>query len=66
LFPVPDHPCEVKIRQARPPARFSTTPAGIHRLPPQLGEHTSEVLRELGYGQAEIDSLVEKKAVGVA
>ena len=30
-----------------------------------LGEHTREVLREVGYAEAEIDGLVERKAVGV-
>ena len=66
LFQELDHPTEGKIRQARPPARFSASPAGIHRLAPRLGEHTREVLREVGYAEAEIDGLVEKKAVGVA
>ena len=64
MFPELDHPTEGKIRQARPPARFSESPAGIHRLPPRLGEHTREVLREVGYGDEEIEKLVEGKAVG--
>ncbi|MBS0640441.1 MAG: CoA transferase [Proteobacteria bacterium] len=63
LFEELDHPTEGKIRQARPPARFSASPAGIHRLPPRLGEHTREILREAGYGGEEIDSLVASKAV---
>ena len=66
MFPELDHPTEGKIRQARPPARFSASPAGVHRLAPRLGEHTREVLREAGYAQTEIDSLIEKKAVGAA
>jgi crotonobetainyl-CoA:carnitine CoA-transferase CaiB-like acyl-CoA transferase len=65
MFPELDHPTEGKIRQARPPTRFSASPAAIRRMAPRLGEHTNEVLREVGYTRAEIDSLVEKKAVGV-
>lgn len=64
MFPELDHPTEGKIRQARPPARFSASPAGIHRMAPRLGEHTAEVLREAGYSQEDIDELIEKKAVG--
>ena len=65
MFPELDHPTEGKIRQARPPARFSESPAGIHRMPPRLGEHTREILREAGYAQEEIESLARKKAIGV-
>lgn len=66
LFQEIDHPTEGKIRQARPSARFSESPAAIRRLPPRLGEHTEEVLRDAGYSDAEITSLVERKAVGVS
>ncbi|MBM3622437.1 MAG: CoA transferase [Alphaproteobacteria bacterium] len=64
LFVDIDHPTEGKIRQARPYARFSETPASMHRLTPQLGEHTRDVLREAGYGEAEIAALIDSKAVG--
>jgi alpha-methylacyl-CoA racemase len=30
---------------------------------PQVGEHSRAVLRELGYSEAEIDALIEAKAV---
>jgi len=64
LFQELDHPSEGMIRQARPPTRFSASPASVHRLAPQLGEHTCEVLRELGYNEAELEGLVVRKAVG--
>ena len=66
LFQEIDHPTEGKILQARPPVRFSESPAGIRRLPPHLGEHTKEVLREAGYTDAEVEALLSNKAVRAA
>ena len=34
-------------RAMKPSIEFSKTPAGIHRDPPAIGEHTDEVLAEL-------------------
>jgi crotonobetainyl-CoA:carnitine CoA-transferase CaiB-like acyl-CoA transferase len=42
-----DHRTAGRLRQARPAARFSKTPAGIRRGAPLLGEHTAEILAEL-------------------
>jgi crotonobetainyl-CoA:carnitine CoA-transferase CaiB-like acyl-CoA transferase len=61
-----DHPSEGKIRQARPAARFSETPAEIHRMPPRLGEHSRAVLREAGFTDEDVASMIEKKAVGIS
>ena len=43
--------------------RLSKTPGGIRHRAPQLGEHTEEVLRELGYNDQEISELREKEVV---
>lgn len=64
LFQRLEHPTEGTIQQARPPARFSESPAAIRRLPPRLGEHTREVLAEAGYSDAEIDTLLGAGAIG--
>ena len=66
MFEELDHPTEGTLVQARPPTRFSASPAGIHRLPPRLGEHTREILREVGYNDAEIDGLRQANAIGAA
>jgi len=44
-----DWPDVGHVRQPRPAARFSSTPAHIGGQAPRLGAHTSEVLAELGY-----------------
>ncbi len=66
LFQKLEHPTEGTIQQARPPARFSESPAAIRRLPPRLGEHTREILAEVGYSQADIEALIGAKAIGEA
>ena len=55
-----------RIRQARPAARFSKTPAGLQRSAPMLGEHTREALIDLGYSDADIDRLLADGVAGVA
>ena len=52
------------IRQARPAARFSKTPAEKPRPAPELGQHNNEILSELGFTKAEIDNLSESKIIG--
>lgn len=58
-----DHPHAGKLRQARPAARFESTPTEIRRGGPLLGEHSYELLSELGYSEAEIDGMVEAGAI---
>ena len=64
------HPCESgragffqgKIRVPGIPPTFSRTPASIRRLQPRLGEHSVEVLREVGLDPAEIERLLSQGA----
>ena len=60
-----EHPHAGRVRQARNAARFEGTPAE-HRLgAPHLGEHTRELMRELGYSSAQVDRLRDQQAVAV-
>jgi formyl-CoA transferase len=43
-----EHPSEGTLRLPASPIEMSATPPAISRLPPRLGEHTAEVLREFG------------------
>jgi crotonobetainyl-CoA:carnitine CoA-transferase CaiB-like acyl-CoA transferase len=58
-----EHPVAGTLRQARVPARFSATPAEPGRLAPLHGEHTDEILGELGVEAAERERLRESGVV---
>jgi crotonobetainyl-CoA:carnitine CoA-transferase CaiB-like acyl-CoA transferase len=48
LFEEADHHVVGRTRMPRHPAQFSATPAALSSGSPALGEHTDEILRELG------------------
>ncbi|MDP3062452.1 MAG: CoA transferase [Chloroflexota bacterium] len=52
-----------KVRMMGIPVKLSGAPGAIRRSAPDLGEHTDEVLAELGYSRAKIEELRQKKVV---
>ena len=57
------HPLAGSVRLVASPMKFSATPVQYQRPPPLLGEHTDEVLRELGLSEAEIAALRNAQAI---
>ena len=60
--PMP-HPLTDDLRLVASPIKLSATPVQYRHAPPLLGEHTGEVLRELGWTDAELAALREQGAV---
>ena len=58
-----EHPVAGRVKLLRFPVEFSTGRASVRRPAPGAGEHTEEILREAGYGDAEIRALRAEGAV---
>ena len=51
------HPTAGKVPQVASPLRFAQAPLHYERPPPLLGEHSLQILRELGMDEAKIEAL---------
>jgi formyl-CoA transferase len=54
------------VRQLGSPMRFSSTPVRRDNAGPLLGEDSAVLLAELGYGPAEVSTLIERRVVKVS
>ena len=61
-----EHPTEGTLRLPGIPAVYGKTPGAIRRLPPRLGEHSEEILREVGLPSEEIAALMASGATRAA
>jgi crotonobetainyl-CoA:carnitine CoA-transferase CaiB-like acyl-CoA transferase len=62
-FSLYEHPDVGSVRTVNPGARFSETPAKVFRIPPRLGEHTEEILREAGIEKSQVEELRAAKVI---
>lgn len=60
-----DHPHIGTIPQLAAPIFMSDTPSSMKRPPPLFGQHTRDVLAELGYSNAEIGGFIDRKVIHV-
>ncbi len=60
-----EHPTAGRISVTGIPIKFSETPGSVRMPPPVLGQHTAAVLRELGYSEEEVESLVQEGVAAV-
>jgi len=58
-----DHPTEGRVKTPGFPIRFSRTPSEVQRGAPLVGEHSREILREVGRSEREIEELIESGVV---
>ncbi len=63
FFAEVDFPGVGKAKVAATPVKLHGTPGRVRTRPPTLGEHTDEVLRELGFSAMEIAALKQEGAV---
>lgn len=63
MFPQFEHQREGKVTQLGMPIKFSSTPSEFRNFAPLLGQHTTDLLKDLGYTEQQIEDLRSSGAV---
>jgi crotonobetainyl-CoA:carnitine CoA-transferase CaiB-like acyl-CoA transferase len=62
-LPLEEHPHVGSYHHIPSPVRFDRSPTSVRRHAPRLGEHSVEVLREVGYDAAHVAAMIDAGAV---
>lgn len=62
-LPLEEHPRVGSYHHIPSPVRFDRTPASVRRHASRLGEHSVEVLREVGYDASDVAAMIDAGAV---
>jgi crotonobetainyl-CoA:carnitine CoA-transferase CaiB-like acyl-CoA transferase len=62
LFETVEHPTEGRVINMAPPNKLSGGTRRDFRGAPKIGQHSTEILREVGYSDEEIESMIDAKA----
>jgi crotonobetainyl-CoA:carnitine CoA-transferase CaiB-like acyl-CoA transferase len=66
MVPTLEHPVAGPVQTIGLPVKFSRTPGKVAAPAPVFGQHTREVLSEMGYSRGEIEDLIATGAVRAA
>lgn len=63
FFTEMDHPAVGKMKTVTTPIKFRQNPASVRTPAPEVGQHTEEILLDLGYSWGDITQLKEQRAI---